>query len=77
MNAVSPGFLYTNMVSPNIESAGEAGKQIWDAMIAKQGRHASVEEIGDAVTLLSSPKMSLVNGHNLVCDGQVFPASRF
>jgi len=68
VNAVSPGFLFTNMVSGGQKAlTGEALKG-WEACLARQGRQATFDEIGDAVVLLSTPKMSLVNGHNLVCD---------
>ena len=68
VNAVSPGFLYTQMVTQGLEELPGPVQDAWDAVIARQGRNATHDEIGDAVVLLSTPKMSLVNGHNLVCD---------
>jgi NAD(P)-dependent dehydrogenase (short-subunit alcohol dehydrogenase family) len=67
VNAVSPGFLLTNLVKP-IEST-EAGKMLWEGFEKRQGRKALFEEVGDAVVLMSLPRMSLVNGHNLFIDG--------
>ena len=71
VNAVSPGFLATRL----FESAGHdltgtvsAG---WDNFVGRQGREAHPDEVGDVVVLLSTPRMSLVNGHNLVIDGYV------
>jgi len=71
VNAVSPDFLATRL----FESAGHdltgtvsAG---WDNFVGRQGREAHPDEVGDVVVLLSTPRMSLVNGHNLVIDGYV------
>ncbi|KAH7069727.1 hypothetical protein BKA63DRAFT_476666 [Paraphoma chrysanthemicola] len=66
VNAVSPGFLLTDLVKP-IEQT-EAGRAVWAAAVQRQGRVAIFEEIGDAVVLMSIPRMSLVNGHNLFID---------
>lgn len=41
----------------------------WGGFEKRQGRMASFSEVGDVVVLLSTPRMSLVNGHNLVIDG--------
>ena len=41
----------------------------WEDYEARQGRKGSPDEVGDVVVLLSTPRMSLVNGHNLVIDG--------
>lgn len=41
----------------------------WGAFEQRQGRVGYPSEIGAAVALLSSPKMSLVNGQNLNVDG--------
>ncbi|KIW84318.1 hypothetical protein Z517_03568 [Fonsecaea pedrosoi CBS 271.37] len=65
VNAVSPGFLRTRLT----RSDSRLPDATWDAYEARQGREASVNEIGDVVALLSTPRMSLVNGHNLVVDG--------
>ena len=43
----------------------------WVGYEARQGRKGHPDEVGDVVVLLSTPRMSLVNGHNLVIDGYV------
>jgi NAD(P)-dependent dehydrogenase (short-subunit alcohol dehydrogenase family) len=68
VNAVSPGFLYTKMIDDALKRHGEVGQTVWKAYEARQGRQAIFSEIGDATVLLSTPRMSLVNGHNLVID---------
>lgn len=49
----------------------KAWARMWDAFEARQGRKAQFAEIGDAVVMMSLPRMSLVNGQNLFCDGYV------
>jgi hypothetical protein len=56
------------MVAPLID-AGVGGGGSWEKFEARQGRQADFSEIGDVVVLLSTPRMSLVVGHNLVIDG--------
>jgi len=68
VNAISPGFLYTKMIDAGLKVHGEQGTTMWEKLEARQGRKATFDEIGDAVVLLSTPRMSLVNGHNLVID---------
>jgi NAD(P)-dependent dehydrogenase (short-subunit alcohol dehydrogenase family) len=68
VNSVAPGFLYTAIVAESVERAGEAGQAKWREFEARQGRRATFDEIGDAVVLISTPGMSLLNGHNLVLD---------
>jgi hypothetical protein len=36
----------------------------------RQGRSAKFEEVGDVAVLITSPRMSLVNGVNLSVDGE-------
>jgi hypothetical protein len=48
---------------------GRLPTEAWKVYEARQGRAASFNEVGDVVVLLSTPRMSLVNGHNLVIDG--------
>lgn len=48
----------------------------WEVHERRQGRKASFDEIGDVVVLLSTPRMSLVVGHNLVIDGSVASSRR-
>lgn len=47
--------------------------ETWKEYEARQGRTGHPDEIGDVVVLLSTPRMSLVNGHNLVIDGYDVP----
>ena len=69
VNAVSPGFLLTDMVKkPIIEDGGSRGQKLWSQFEDRQGRAASFEEIGDVVALMCTPRMSLVNGANLFID---------
>jgi NAD(P)-dependent dehydrogenase (short-subunit alcohol dehydrogenase family) len=63
VNSVSPGFLNTSLVAP----IGDT--ELWRSCEKRQGRRAELEEVGDAVVLLSLPRMSLVNGVNLFVDG--------
>jgi hypothetical protein len=42
---------------------------MWHAFERGQGRVKQVEEIGDVVVLMSTPRMSMVIGHNLLIDG--------
>ncbi|KAF2825452.1 NAD(P)-binding protein [Ophiobolus disseminans] len=66
VNAVSPGFLLTALVKP-IEGT-DTGRVLWEGFEKRQGRKAVFEEVGDVVVLMSLPRMSLVNGHNLFID---------
>lgn len=70
VNAISPGFLMTPMVQNSVkDSGGLLENELWSYFEARQGRSAVFAEIGDAVVLMSLPRMSLVNGQNLFCDG--------
>ncbi|KAF2713477.1 NAD(P)-binding protein [Pleomassaria siparia CBS 279.74] len=69
VNAVSPGFLLTKLLIPLINMASNQGTELWNQFEKRQGRKAQFDEIGDAVVLLSLPRMSLVNGANLFVDG--------
>ncbi|KIW03434.1 uncharacterized protein PV09_05204 [Verruconis gallopava] len=68
VNAVSPGFLLTDLVKPSFDSE-QTGQKMWKVYEDRQGRAASFSEVGDVVAMLSTPRFSLVNGHNLVIDG--------
>ena len=72
VNAVSPGFLPTPMVM-NALNGGHPDhmfdNSLWNHFVARQGRMAKFEEVGDVVVLMSTPRMSLVNGQNLFIDG--------
>ena len=51
------------------DMGGIVESKAWEGYEARQGRRAHPNEVGDVVVLLSTPRMSLVNGHNLVIDG--------
>jgi NAD(P)-dependent dehydrogenase (short-subunit alcohol dehydrogenase family) len=68
VNCVSPGFLKTDLLKDFVDK-GVLTDEIWKIYEDRQGRIATFDEIGDVVALLSTPRMSLVNGHNLVIDG--------
>lgn len=69
---MSPGFLLTKLLDPFISKGdGQQAGKVWEEYEARQGRKATFDEIGDVVVLLSTPRMSLVVGHNLVIDGYV------
>ncbi|KAF2804744.1 NAD(P)-binding protein [Mytilinidion resinicola] len=68
VNAIPPGFLPTAIVAGLADATSGPGEDMWTAFEARQGRTGQVEEIGDTVVLLT-PRMSLVNGHNLFVDG--------
>jgi NAD(P)-dependent dehydrogenase (short-subunit alcohol dehydrogenase family) len=67
VNAVSPGFLLTRLLQEPMDN-GALTDDSWKVYEDRQGRKATFDEIGDVVVLLSTPRMSLVNGHNLVID---------
>jgi len=68
VNALSPGFILTKIAEPIVKSDPQVF-EVWKTFEARQGRQGKPEEIGDAVALLSSTQMSLVNGQNLIVDG--------
>ena len=78
MNCISPGWLWTDLVSGGLEAsqAPDGLRNFWTGVEDRQGRKALAEEIGDSVVMLCSPKLSLVNGHNLMCDKLVILAVR-
>lgn len=59
------------MVSSWVTEGDAPMKEVWDSFEARQGRSATFEEIGDVAVLITSPRMSLVNGVNLPVDGYV------
>ncbi len=67
VNAVSPGFLQTKLFE-SVSNNAAVNPDAWTTYEKRQGRAASTDEIGDVVVLLSTPRMSLVNGHNLVIE---------
>jgi NAD(P)-dependent dehydrogenase (short-subunit alcohol dehydrogenase family) len=71
VNAISPGFLLTKMVSSWVLEGDRPLAGSWSGFEARQGRPATFNEIGDVAVLITSPRMSLVNGVNLPVDGYV------
>jgi len=69
VNSVSPGFLLTRLLDPFMVKGGDKAVEAWEVYETRQGRKATFDEVGDVVVLLSTPRMSLVVGHNLVIDG--------
>lgn len=57
------------MVSPWVLEGDAPLKDAWSGFEARQGRPATFNEIGDVAVLITSPRMSLVNGVNLPVDG--------
>jgi hypothetical protein len=57
------------MIEPLIQMGVEPARAMWSQSEARQGRPAAFEEVGDVLVLLSTPRMSLDNGHNLFIDG--------
>jgi NAD(P)-dependent dehydrogenase (short-subunit alcohol dehydrogenase family) len=68
VNAISPGFLLTNLTTI-VGMQDGVPIEAWNALEARQGRSAKFEEIGDVAVLVTSPRMSLVNGVNFFVDG--------
>jgi len=56
------------MTGTGIGIEGGMPIEAWDALEARQARSTKFEEIGDVAVLVTSPKMSLVNGANSFVD---------
>ena len=69
VNAVSPGWLLTQLLQSRVMGADGKPVDLWTGLEARQGREAKFEEVGDVAVLITSPRMSLVNGANLSVDG--------
>lgn len=69
VNAISPGFLRTQLLASRV--TGDDGKPLdmSTGFEVRQGRSAKFEEVGDVAVLITSPRMSLVNGVNLSVGG--------
>jgi hypothetical protein len=62
----------TPMITGSIDAGGvldDKSNGLWEGFEKRQGRKAHPVEVGDAVVVLSTPRMSLVNGVNLMIDG--------
>jgi NAD(P)-dependent dehydrogenase (short-subunit alcohol dehydrogenase family) len=69
VNALSLGFLLTDLTRPLADEPGGALADKWNSLEKRQGRSAKAEEVGDVAVLITSPGMGLVNGVNLFVDG--------
>jgi len=68
VNAISPGFVNTLMNINALKESGEIGREIWRHAESRQGRSLTPEEIGSAVAMLSTPRMSVITGQNIPVD---------
>jgi NAD(P)-dependent dehydrogenase (short-subunit alcohol dehydrogenase family) len=66
VNAVAPGGVETPMLPAFRDSMGA---DMLDWAVSAVGRHASPDEIADAIVFLASPAARWVNGAELVVDG--------
>ncbi len=66
VNAVAPGGVETPMLPAFRDSMGA---DMLDWAVSAVGRHATPEEIADAIVFLASPAARWVNGAELVVDG--------
>ena len=66
VNAVSPGFIMTDMIRAAVEGSPNA-----DYIISRtpMRRFGEAEEVADAVLFLSSDMASYITGHDLLVDG--------
>ncbi|KPF91595.1 short-chain dehydrogenase [Novosphingobium sp. AAP83] len=66
VNAISPGFIATDLSRPLLEDA-----RFMQARMAMTPlrRHGTVSEVAGAAVFLASPAGAFVTGHNLVVDG--------
>ena len=67
VNAVAPGYVWTEMLEKAVASGVYGGADILDKVPAR--RYARPEDIADAVLYLVSDGASFVHGHTLVVDG--------
>ncbi|CZR51688.1 uncharacterized protein PAC_01565 [Phialocephala subalpina] len=69
VNAIFPGFLLTDLLKPIVGAVNGLPQEVWAGCEARQGRAAKFEEVWHVAVLITSPRMSLVNGVNLFVDG--------
>ncbi|MFA1550251.1 SDR family oxidoreductase [Actinomadura chokoriensis] len=65
-NSVSPGFVGTPLLGDFVTTMGAENI---DGTVAWAGRHATAEEVADAICFLASPLATWVNGVDLAVDG--------
>lgn len=66
VNAVSPGFIATELSQPLLDDSAFMARRIAMTPLRRPGTPA---EIAGAVAFLASPAAGFVTGHNLVADG--------
>lgn len=67
VNAVAPGWIYTNMVEDGFRLGVVSKKQIMS--VVPMMRFATTKEIADSVIYLASDEASYITGHTLFVDG--------
>ena len=66
VNAISPGFIRTDLSRPLLENAAFMARRMQMTPLRRPGE---VEEVAGAAVFLASPAGGFVTGHNLVVDG--------
>lgn len=66
VNAVSPGFIATELSQPLLDDAAFMARRMAMTPLRRPG---TVQEVAGAVAFLASPAGGFVTGHNLVIDG--------
>ena len=66
VNAVSPGFIATELSQPLLNNAEFMARRIAMTPLRRPG---TPHEVAGAVVFLASPAGAFVTGHNLVVDG--------
>jgi NAD(P)-dependent dehydrogenase (short-subunit alcohol dehydrogenase family) len=66
VNAISPGFIRTELSRPLLENQEFMARRIQMTPLRRAGE---VEEVAGAAVFLASPAGAFVTGHNLVVDG--------
>ncbi|MFM5954551.1 MAG: SDR family NAD(P)-dependent oxidoreductase [Novosphingobium sp.] len=66
VNAVSPGFIATELSQPLLDDAAFMARRMAMTPLRRPG---TVHEVAGAVAFLASPAGGFVTGHNLVVDG--------
>ncbi|MFM5923631.1 MAG: SDR family NAD(P)-dependent oxidoreductase [Novosphingobium sp.] len=66
INAVSPGFIATELSQPLLDDAEFMARRMAMTPLRRPG---TVQEVAGAVAFLASPAGAFVTGHNLVVDG--------
>ena len=74
-NAISPGLIWTEMIDKQADAMGipkdkkEREQKLGEWVSNPSGRLGRVEDIGNAVTFVASPKADYINGANIRVDG--------